>query len=238
MRRTISRPGPGGGTAARGVRQYRRPRTVGGGPLGGEIADPGHDHQHPGLGAARRAAAGVHPRQRVAGQDARRGQRPGHRARAPRRSRRAAGALAGRGAGVRGRGHGRAAAVGDAQRLRARRAGERSRRDPRSGQRRRGHEDRRGAGAVRLPRRRLGHQRPGEGPLEEGRDHPGGRLVPGHRAGHGGDAAGGEREGGLHPVGPGHLPGPARHARARRAQRGRPRPAERLPRDRDDDQGR
>jgi tungstate transport system substrate-binding protein len=42
----------------------------------------------------------------------------------------------------------------------------------RLGQRRGGHEDRRGAGAVRLPRRRLGHQRPGEGPLEEGRDHP------------------------------------------------------------------
>ena len=72
------------------------PPPAGGGTLGGEVADPGHDHQHPGLGAARRAAAGVHPGQRVAGQDARRGQRPGHRARPPRRSRRPARALAGR----------------------------------------------------------------------------------------------------------------------------------------------
>ena len=122
--------------------------STGGGSVGGEVADPGHDHQHPGLGPARRAAAAVHPGQRMAGQDARRGQRPGHRTRAPRRSRRAARALAGRGAGFRGRGHGRAAAAGDAQRLRARRAAERPRAGPRLDSTR-GHEDRRCAGAVR-----------------------------------------------------------------------------------------
>ena len=68
--------------------------------------------------------------------------------------------------------------------------------------------------------------------------HAGRGLVPVHRAGHGRDAAGGQREGAATrcPTGPPTSPSARRSARG--AQRGRPGPAQRLPRDRDDDEGR
>ena len=87
------RPGPGGGAAARGVRQQADPAPPAAGPSAEKSLILATTTSTQDSGLLDELLPAVHPGQRVAGQDARGRQRPGHRARAPWRGRRAAGAL-------------------------------------------------------------------------------------------------------------------------------------------------